>query len=79
VFLLVSHKVYCSGPIIVFGVLYINDLPLCAHNTLRLYADDVLLYSYISSKEECLKKDLDALEQWPIQWQMPFNPSKCEF
>ena len=26
-----------------------------------------------------LISDLDALEQWSIKWQMPFNPSKCEF
>jgi len=27
-------------------LMYINDLPLCIHNKLRLYADDVLLHSH---------------------------------
>ena len=59
-------------------LMYINDLPLCIHNKLTFYADDVLLYCYV---EDCLllQQDLDALEQWSIKWQMSFNPSKCEF
>ena len=27
-------------------LLYINDLPACVNNKVKLYADDVLLYSY---------------------------------
>ena len=30
---------------------YINDLPTCVRNKVRLYADDVLLYSYVYSKD----------------------------
>ena len=62
-------------------LIYINDLPMCIQNKVRLYADDVLMYSYINSKDDCisLQKDLTALEQWSHKWQMPFNPIKCEF
>ena len=47
-------------------LMYINDLPSCVHNNVRLYADDVLLYSHIHSKDDCisLQQDLNALEQW---------------
>ena len=62
-------------------LMYINDLPTCVRNKVRLYADDVLLYSYVYSKDDCisLQQDLNALEQWSHKWQMPFNPKKCEF
>ena len=47
-------------------LMYINDLPTCVRNKVRLYADDVLLYSYVYSKDDCisLQQDLNALEQW---------------
>ena len=56
--------------------MYINDLPTCVHNKVRLYADDVLLYSYVYSKDHCisLQQDLNALGKWSHKWQMPFNP-----
>jgi len=48
----------------------------------KLYADDVLLYSYniICSEMDChvLPQDLDALKHWAHTWQMEFNPKKCE-
>ena len=36
-----------SGLSLVVFLIYINDLPSCVHNKVRLYADDVLLYSHI--------------------------------
>ena len=62
-------------------LIYINDLPTCVQNKVRRCADDVLMYSYINSKDDCisLQKDLTALEQWSHKWQMSFNPTKCEF
>ena len=61
--------------------LYINDLPLHVTNKVKLYADDVVLYSNINSLDDChaLQKDLDSLTQWSQTWQMVFNPRKCEF
>ena len=62
-------------------LIYINDLPLHVSNKVRLYADDVILYSYIYSMDDCykLQKDLDSLTIWSNKWQMFFNPRKCEF
>ena len=46
-----------------------------------MYANDVLLYSYIKSESDChaLQEGLDALALWARIWQMEFNPSRCEF
>ena len=35
-------------------VLYINDLPACVNNKVKLYADDVLLYSFIKCESDCI-------------------------
>jgi len=43
-----------------YFLLYINDLPQCVRNRIKLHADDVLLYSVIHSKADCvwLQEDL---------------------
>ena len=63
------------------SLIYINDLPSCVHNKIRLYADDVLLYSYIQSQTDYtnLQQDLNSLLYWSHTWQMSLNPKKCEF
>ena len=50
-------------------LIYINDLPTCVCNKVRLYADDVLLYSCINSTADyiSLQQDLTALEQWSLK------------
>jgi len=60
---------------------FINDLPDGIRSRIKLYADDVLLYSTITSPDDChrLQADLKILEQWAKKWNMIFNPSKCEF
>ena len=60
---------------------FINDLPEGIKSKIKLYADDVLLYSTISTPDDChqLQADLNTLEQWAKKWNMIFNPSKCEF
>ena len=59
-------------------LLYINDLPACVNNKVKLYADDVLLYSFIESESNCiaLQEDLDKLTEWADMWLMEFNPKK---
>ena len=53
---------YCFGPIVI--LMYINDLPLNVMNKVRLYADDVILYSHIHSLDDCnLQKYLDQLTE----------------
>ena len=61
-------------------LLYINDLPDSINSTVRLFADDVLLYGVISNDAdgEQIQNDLIRLEQWQTIWQMNFNPAKCK-
>jgi len=62
-------------------LIYINNLPLHVSSKVRLYADNVILYSNIYSMEDChqLQFDLDSLAQWANKWIMSFNPTKYEF
>ena len=61
-------------------LLYINDLTYEISSTIRLYADDVIIYRQIDTKEDVLKlqEDLANLSQWAQDWLMHFNLSKCE-
>ena len=45
---------------------YINDLPENVSSKVRLYADDVLLYNTIHTKEDCLtlQENLNTLQLW---------------
>ena len=49
------------------------------HCTIRLYADDILIYFIIRTPEDCvlLQLDLIFLQTWAEKWQIEFNPSKC--
>ena len=48
-------------------------------STVRLMADDCVMYKQIRSESDCLdlQKDLDILCQWENRWQMKFNSKKC--
>ena len=52
------------GPLLF--LVHINDLPDCVSSTVRLFADDCLLYRQIKTREdqEILQKDLQSLETW---------------
>ena len=49
------------------------------NSSLRLFADDCLLYRVISCKEDAslLQEDLDRLYEWTKIWQLSFNITKC--
>lgn len=66
------------GPLLF--LVYINDLPERVSSTVRMFADDCLLYRNIRSVDDTrtLQSDLDRLQDWESQWLMEFNPSKCE-
>ena len=67
------------GPILF--LVYINDLPECISNsTVRLFADDCILYRQIDSIADCVKlqDDLNALQHWEDMWLMTFNGKKCK-
>ena len=66
------------GPLLF--LLYVNDLPANLQSSVRLFADDALLYGIISNEVDCnrLQADLFELERWQDRWKMKFNPSKCK-
>ena len=68
------------GPL--FFLIYINDIGenLTPGTTLRLFADDSLLYRNIKDRDDCqiLQKDLDNLQKWENKWKMEFHPDKCQ-
>ncbi len=59
---------------------YVNDLPGDLESSVRLFADDTLLYATIANEKDTidLQGDLRQLEIWQQKWQMEFIPSKCK-
>jgi hypothetical protein len=60
-------------------LVYINDLGKNIKSTVRLFADDTILYRKIQNHNDAtlLQKDLKELEKWESDWQMLFNADKC--
>ncbi|MCS5550755.1 MAG: reverse transcriptase domain-containing protein [Gammaproteobacteria bacterium] len=65
------------GPIMF--LCHINDLPDGIKSSIRLFADDCLLYRTIKTEEDhrILQADLKELERWANKWGMRFNAKKC--
>ncbi|MES9904902.1 MAG: reverse transcriptase family protein [Sedimenticola sp.] len=65
------------GPVLF--LLYINDLPDNINSSVRLFADDCVLYRNIHTDSDCqaLQDDIDKLAKWEETWLMKFNASKC--
>ena len=65
------------GPVLF--LIFINDLPENIRSSVRLFADDCVLYRNIKSPIDCqiLQDDLNSLAQWETDWQMIFNFAKC--
>ena len=60
-------------------LVYINDIDTDICSSVRLFADDCVLYRIIKTPEDHqqLQCDLDSLMHWTKQWQMKLNPEKC--
>ena len=63
----------------VLFLIFINDLLDNIRSSVRLFADDCVLYRNIHSLQDCLalQEDLTSLGQWEADWQMKFNVAKC--
>ena len=59
---------------------YINDMPDNISSTVRLFADDTIMYLAIAKQADTvnLQTDLDSLAEWEQNWQMQFHPGKCQ-
>ena len=65
------------GPVLF--LIFINDLPKNIRSSVRLFADDCVLYRNIESPTDCqiLQDDLNSLVQWETDGQIKFNVAKC--
>ena len=59
--------------------IFINDLPETIRSSVRLFADDCVLFRNIKSPMDCqmFQDGLNSLAQWETDWQMKFNIAKC--
>ena len=58
--------------------IYINDINQNIQSSVRLFADDCVLYRVIKSSEDCryLQEDLNHLVHYTNLWQMNLNSDK---
>ena len=65
------------GPILF--LIFINDLLGNIKSSVRLFANDCVLYSNFLALQDCLilQEDLNSLAPWEAEWQMKFNVAKC--
>ncbi len=66
------------GPVL--SLIYVNVLADLVKSDIKLFADDTKIYRQLTESEDInmLKLDLLALENWATNWQVNFNPNKCE-
>ena len=66
------------GPLLF--IFYINNISSVTKSKLKIFADDVTLFTSVKCKEDCLslQADLDAIYRWYHLWQMKLYPLKCE-
>ena len=66
------------GPILF--LVFINNLPEKLSSQVQLFADDTAVYLTIGGLDDgtVLQNDLNKLSLWESQWDMEFNPSKCQ-
>ena len=67
------------GPLLF--LIYINDLAnAIRHSSIRLFADDCVLFKAVRSASDCeeLQEDLGNIQSWCAKWQLRLNPAKCK-
>ena len=59
--------------------IYISDIATNVNSTIRMFADDCLIYRTISTPNDhiLLQSGLDTLVKWFDTWHMKFNVSNC--
>jgi ribonucleases P/MRP protein subunit RPP40 len=69
----------CIGPLLF--LIYIDDITQCIQQpvSIKLYADDVKLYTSIESVSDCspLQSCIQRISEWSVTWQLPMSVGKC--
>lgn len=62
-------------------LIYINDLPDILNSTIRLYADECVIYRNIMSVNDCtlVQNDLPHIQALCREWQMEINVDNTKF
>ena len=60
-------------------LVYINDINESISSSIRLFADDCVVYNTISTPRDAeqLQDDLNHIYAWSEKWQMKLNTDKC--
>ena len=53
-------------------------MPDDTKSTVKLFADDTIVYLTVSSCDNTLQEDLDKLAIWEVKWMMKLHPDKCQ-
>ena len=62
----------------VLFLIYINNLPDCIErSSVKIFADDLKLYQKNSGSSQPVQDDINRIENWSSQWQLPLNAQKC--
>ena len=66
------------GPLLF--ILYVNDIPDLVSSKVKMFADDIKIYTQITSFSDALslQNDLDRLCEWAREWLLQFNTAKCQ-
>ena len=66
------------GPLLFLS--YINNISDGISSSMKLFADDCLLFRKIRNQDDSdkLQEDLDQISQWCEKWQMSLNINKCK-
>ena len=65
------------GPLLF--ILYVNDIPDLVNSKVKMFADDIKVYTQITSFSNALsfQNNLDRLCGWARKWLLQFNIAKC--
>ena len=66
------------GPLLF--ILYVNDIPDLVDSKIKMFADDIKIYTQVTSFSDPLsfQNDLDKLCGWAREWLLHFNIAKCK-